>query len=86
MELPGVNLWNISGLIRKTSEDDGRLLVAALRHAAFRLIEAGLEMKPGIESLLHVLQLASKTGATLSGMVAPFITSVADRDFALHQK
>lgn len=25
----GVNLWNISGLIRKAPEDDGRSLVAA---------------------------------------------------------
>ncbi|GLB36795.1 putative oxidation-reduction process [Lyophyllum shimeji] len=66
LDQEGVNLWNISGLIRKTPEDDGRLLVAALRFAALRLIEAGLETKPGIESLLHVLQLASKTGATLS--------------------
>lgn len=27
----GVNLWNISGLVRKTPEDDGRSLVAACR-------------------------------------------------------
>ncbi|KAK0232662.1 hypothetical protein IW262DRAFT_1260291, partial [Armillaria fumosa] len=66
--IEGVNLWNISSLVR---EDDGRAVVAALRLAAFRLVEAGLEPKPGIESypllaLLHVLQMASKTGATLS--------------------
>ncbi|KNZ75710.1 Testis-expressed sequence 11 protein [Termitomyces sp. J132] len=64
--LLGVNLWNISGIIRKTPENDGRLLMGARILAAFRLIEGGVETKPGIESLLHILQLASKTGATLS--------------------
>ncbi|KAK0475156.1 hypothetical protein IW261DRAFT_1595606 [Armillaria novae-zelandiae] len=60
LDQEGVNLWNICSLV------DGRAVVAALRLAAFRLVEAGLEPKPGIESLLHVLQMASKTGATLS--------------------
>lgn len=58
----------------------------SVRLAAFRLVEAGLEHKPGIEStlsafsflllmigvasaLLHVLQLASKAGSALSGIV-----------------
>ncbi|KAJ7223591.1 meiosis protein SPO22/ZIP4 like-domain-containing protein [Mycena pura] len=63
LDQEGVNLWNISGLVQKTPHDE---LVAALRLAAFRLIEAALESKPGIETLVHVLQLASKTGATLS--------------------
>ncbi|KAJ7115262.1 meiosis protein SPO22/ZIP4 like-domain-containing protein [Mycena epipterygia] len=66
LDQEGVNLWNISGLVQKTPHDEGRELVAALRLAAFRLIEAGLEVKPGIETLVHILQLASKTGATLS--------------------
>lgn len=65
------------------------LISNPVRLAAFRLIEAGLEQNPGIESmllisiptppillimrdwfvsaLLHVLQLASKTGSALSG-------------------
>ncbi|KAK0197894.1 hypothetical protein F5146DRAFT_1099840 [Armillaria mellea] len=60
LDQEGVNLWNISSLV------DARAVVAALRLAAFRLVEAGLEPNPGIESLLHVLQMASKTGATLS--------------------
>lgn len=42
------------------------LTVYLVRHAAFRLIEAGLEPRPTIDSLLHVLQIASKTGATLA--------------------
>ncbi|KAF8139351.1 meiosis protein SPO22/ZIP4 like-domain-containing protein [Mycena galopus ATCC 62051] len=66
LDQEGVSLWNISGLVQKTPHDEGRVLVAALRLAAFRLIEAGIESKPGIETLVHVLQLASKTGATLS--------------------
>ncbi|KAF7340474.1 hypothetical protein MVEN_01967700 [Mycena venus] len=66
LDQEGVNLWNISGLVQKTPHGEGLVLVAALRLAAFRLIEAGLELKPGIETLVHVLQLASKTGATLS--------------------
>ncbi|KAK7007973.1 meiosis protein SPO22/ZIP4 like-domain-containing protein [Favolaschia claudopus] len=85
LDQEGVNLWNISGLVQKTplSSDDGRMLVAALRLAAFRLIEAGLESKPGIETLIHVLQLASKTGATLaeagSGDVAGSVLTSAAR-------
>lgn len=68
LDQEGVNLWNMSGLIGKTADDDAGALVAALRLAGFRLVEAGLESKPGIEALLHVLQMASKTGATLSGI------------------
>ncbi|ESK93496.1 hypothetical protein Moror_1688 [Moniliophthora roreri MCA 2997] len=66
LDQEGVNLWNISGLVRRYPEDDGRALIAALRLAAFRLVEAGLEVNPGLETLLNVLQLASKTGTTLS--------------------
>ncbi|KAJ3893401.1 hypothetical protein GG344DRAFT_75060 [Lentinula edodes] len=62
----GVTLWNISGLVSKYPDDDGRALAGALRLAAFRLVEAGLEERPGIETLIHVLGLASKTGAILS--------------------
>lgn len=72
---PGVNLWNMSGAIRKSPDDDGRSLVGArklfislpyplciandifhnlVRLAAFRLIEASLEPKPGIESVYPV--------------------------------
>ncbi|KAJ7449476.1 hypothetical protein B0H11DRAFT_333517 [Mycena galericulata] len=83
LDQEGVNLWNISGLVQKTPHDEGRLLVGALRLAAFRLIEAGLELKPGIETLVHVLQLASKTGATLaeagSGDVAGSVLTSAAR-------
>ncbi|KAL9715614.1 hypothetical protein Ac2012v2_000056 [Leucoagaricus gongylophorus] len=44
----------------------GLVLVGAIRLAAFRLIEAGLELKPSIETLVHLLRIASKTGNTLS--------------------
>ncbi|KAG6890867.1 hypothetical protein C0992_012003 [Termitomyces sp. T32_za158] len=90
LDQEGVNLWNISGLIRKTPENDGRILVGALRLAAFRLIESGVEAKPGIESLLHILQLASKTGATLSGMAVntlylhPFIMTLLPSEVGRH--
>ncbi|KAJ7609436.1 hypothetical protein FB45DRAFT_944458 [Roridomyces roridus] len=66
LDQEGVNLWNISGLVQQSPHDERLPLVAALRLAAFRLIEAGLESKPGISTLVHILQLASKTGATLS--------------------
>ncbi|KAJ7474020.1 meiosis protein SPO22/ZIP4 like-domain-containing protein [Mycena latifolia] len=85
LDQEGVNLWNISGLVQKTpdSNEEGPVLVAALRLTAFRLIEAGLELKPGIETLVHILQLASKTGATLSeagnGDVAGSVLSSAAR-------
>ncbi|EAU93351.2 hypothetical protein CC1G_04330 [Coprinopsis cinerea okayama7 len=40
--------------------------ISMVRYAAFRLIEASLEPKPGVETLLHILQLACKTGLSLS--------------------
>jgi len=66
LDQEGVSLWNISGLIGKNPDNDGSEHAAALRLAAFRLVEAGMETKPGIESLIHVLQLASKTGMALA--------------------
>lgn len=88
LDQEGVNLWNMSGLIGKTADDDAGALVAALRLAGFRLVEAGLESKPGIEALLHVLQMASKTGATLSDIgrndaAASVLTSAAKYEEAL---
>ncbi|KAF8798208.1 hypothetical protein BYT27DRAFT_7236741 [Phlegmacium glaucopus] len=68
LDQEGVNLWNISGLIAKYPENDGYEHTAALRLAAFRLVEAGIETKPGIESLIHVLQLASKTAIALADL------------------
>lgn len=55
LDQEGVNLWNISGLIGKTGDDDTVALVAALRLAGFRLVEAGLESKPGTESSYSVI-------------------------------
>ncbi|KAG1746972.1 meiosis protein SPO22/ZIP4 like-domain-containing protein [Suillus lakei] len=66
LDQEGVNLWNVSGVVRQGSATDSRVVVAALRLAGFRLMEAGLEPKPDTEALLHILQIASKTGATLS--------------------
>ncbi|KAF7311279.1 hypothetical protein MKEN_01029500 [Mycena kentingensis (nom. inval.)] len=73
LDQEGVNLWNISGLVQKAQvgggggdKGAGSGVVGALRLAAFRLIEAGQESELGIESQIHMLQLASKTGATLS--------------------
>ncbi|KAL0950560.1 hypothetical protein HGRIS_007363 [Hohenbuehelia grisea] len=66
LDQEGVYLWNISGVLRKTPENDKRALVAGLRLASFRLVEAGLDSKPDIATLAHVVQLASKTGATLA--------------------
>ncbi|KAG2053918.1 SPO22-domain-containing protein [Suillus hirtellus] len=66
LDQEGVSLWNASGAVRQGSAHDSRVVVAALRLAGFRLMEAGLEPKPGTEALLHILQIASKTGATLS--------------------
>ncbi|KAF7293678.1 hypothetical protein MIND_01147800 [Mycena indigotica] len=81
LDQEGVNLWNISGLVQKsptsTASGSGRMsLVAALRLAGFRLIETGLELKPEIENLIHILQLASKTGSTLSEAGSGEVTSV----------
>ncbi|KAJ3735950.1 meiosis protein SPO22/ZIP4 like-domain-containing protein [Lentinula guzmanii] len=82
LDQEGVTLWNISGLVSKYPDDDGRAITGALRLAAFRLVEAGLEGKPGLETLIHVLGLASKTGATLSALgqydvAASVLTSAA---------
>ncbi|PSR82973.1 hypothetical protein PHLCEN_2v5943 [Hermanssonia centrifuga] len=66
LDREGVNLWNVSGPIRGGADDASREVVAALRYAGFRLIEAGLEQKQFVETLIHVLQLASKAAASLS--------------------
>lgn len=65
LDQEGVDLWNISGLIRLIPADS-LVLVAAVRLAAFRLIEAGLELKPSVQTLVHLLRAASKTGNALS--------------------
>ncbi|KAF8845524.1 SPO22-domain-containing protein [Paxillus ammoniavirescens] len=66
LDQEGVNLWNASGLFRPGFDGDSRFIIAALRLAGFRLMEAGLEARPDTEALLHILQIASKTGSTLS--------------------
>ncbi|KIM47342.1 hypothetical protein M413DRAFT_23558 [Hebeloma cylindrosporum] len=59
-----------------------RVFETLVRLAAFRLVEAGLENKPGIETLIHILQLASKTGTILceignNAIAASVLTSAA---------
>ncbi|TFK48044.1 hypothetical protein OE88DRAFT_1810744 [Heliocybe sulcata] len=67
LDQEGVALWNSSGNVHHEKELDDRTLSAALKYAAYRLIEGGLESKPGAETLVHMLQLASKVGSALSG-------------------
>ncbi|KAL5476400.1 SPO22_3 [Sanghuangporus weigelae] len=67
LDREGVNLWNISSLIRQgTGSDEDRSLFAAFRLSGFRLIEAGIEQKSSMETLINVLGLASKAGTALS--------------------
>lgn len=56
---------------RDVPDNAYRAVCAALRLAGFRLIEAGIEQKPSIDSLIHVLQLASKVGASLADVGEP---------------
>ncbi|KAF9508010.1 hypothetical protein BS47DRAFT_1303271, partial [Hydnum rufescens UP504] len=49
LDREGVNLWNQSIFIKDDQEK--RSLVAALRHAGFRLIEAGIESNPPLECM-----------------------------------
>ncbi|KJA20853.1 hypothetical protein HYPSUDRAFT_68178 [Hypholoma sublateritium FD-334 SS-4] len=66
LDQEGVNIWNVSGLIQKGQGGQAQAHIAALRLAAFRLVEAGLEAKLRTETLVHMLQLASKAGSALS--------------------
>ncbi|KAF6758826.1 meiosis protein SPO22/ZIP4 like-domain-containing protein [Ephemerocybe angulata] len=81
LDQEGVNLWNISGVITSSGElqtaqtqigtglgliDDGVSFLLPVRLAAFRLVQAGLEAKPGVSALLNLLRMASKTGVALS--------------------
>ncbi|KAL5534754.1 hypothetical protein ACEPAG_1218 [Sanghuangporus baumii] len=67
LDREGVHLWNISRLIwQGTGSNEERSLFAAFRLSGFRLIEAGIEQKPSMETLINVLGLASKAGTALS--------------------
>ncbi|KAJ8589076.1 SPO22-domain-containing protein [Rhizopogon salebrosus TDB-379] len=56
LDQEGVSLWNASGVVRQCSAaHDSRAVVAALRLAGYRLMEAGLEPKPDIEGRKHHL-------------------------------
>ncbi|QRW05717.1 hypothetical protein RhiLY_04716 [Ceratobasidium sp. AG-Ba] len=68
----GVRLWNASivlrGVLDLQADKPGpqKRVFASLRLAAFRLVEAGTSSPPTVESLVHLLQLASKAAAALS--------------------
>ncbi|KAI0666199.1 meiosis protein SPO22/ZIP4 like-domain-containing protein [Trametes maxima] len=75
----GVTLWNASVVQKDVPDDAYRSACAASAEArGFRLIEAGMEHKPGVQSrntahadpfppaLTHLLQLASKAGSSLA--------------------
>lgn len=62
----GVTLWNWSGTMQHGRDPNGGTLSAALKYAGYRLIEAGLEHKLNVETLLRMLHLASKVGSALS--------------------
>ncbi|KAF8708275.1 Meiosis protein SPO22/ZIP4 like, partial [Rhizoctonia solani] len=70
LDREGVRLWNASILLRGVQDqveaESRKRAFASLRLAAFRLIEAGSDVPPTIESLVHLLQLASKTATALS--------------------
>jgi len=55
LDREGIYLWNTSGLVCQGLEsDEERTLFAALRLAAFRLIEAGIEQDPDDEGILDL--------------------------------
>ncbi|KAF6758817.1 meiosis protein SPO22/ZIP4 like-domain-containing protein [Ephemerocybe angulata] len=67
LDQEGVNLWNISGVITSSGElQTAQTQIGTVRLAAFRLVQAGLEAKPGVSALLNLLRMASKTGVALS--------------------
>lgn len=88
LDREGVELWNASARIREANDDESLAVSAALRLAGFRLVEAGLQQKPDVETLIHVLQLASKAGASLSAtgshaLAASVLSSAAKYEEAL---
>ncbi|KAN0121444.1 hypothetical protein V8E52_003340 [Russula decolorans] len=88
LDREGTYLWNQSSSMRLLAGDQIPAVVAALRLAGFRLIEAGLpenldvDCQPSLTmccslkiewravrpGLVHMVQLGSKTGATLADM------------------
>lgn len=50
LDRDGVDLWNTSAHIQEGGGDENRGVAVFLRLAGFRLIEAGLQQKPTIES------------------------------------
>ncbi|KAG8721684.1 hypothetical protein FRC08_011093 [Ceratobasidium sp. 394] len=70
LDREGVRLWNASillrGMLDQAQPESRKRVFASLRLAAFRLIEAGSSEPHTGETLVHLLQLASKTAAALA--------------------
>lgn len=101
---PGVDLWNISGLICLIPADS-LVFVGASKHivtaqgipsghwrcpfrhtvrlAAFRLIEAGLELKPSIESRCHPRNWCLNDRESRSSSCTPLTHRQQDREHPL---
>ncbi|KAG8907771.1 hypothetical protein FRB99_002270 [Tulasnella sp. 403] len=64
----GVAIWNISALLRPTENTPSEQvkIFAFVRLLSYRLIEAGMERRPTVSTMIRVLQLATKTASALT--------------------
>ncbi|VDB86539.1 unnamed protein product [Peniophora sp. CBMAI 1063] len=75
LDREGTNLWNLASAVHPVVKDKKLPLTARLRLSGFRLIEVGFPAKPAIDGLIHLLQLASKTGSMISEAGQPDLAS-----------